>query len=344
MRGLADHILFSGVAKLDRELDAAVAAGPRGIGAIQIESVEEIVRVAARAHSASRRAAVSLRVNPAASLEELATHPHISTGHDDAKFGIPLSDVADALALVAGSSDLTLVGMSTHVGSQFTSTDAYVEAARTLFGIVAGMRSTHGRDLRFVDSGGGFGVDYGDGCAATPAEFIEQTLALQRSFGLEDLALYVEPGRALVAAHGVLLATVIQHKVTPYGSVANARQRWLMIDAGMNDFLRPALYQARHRIEVLEAVPADGDRVPWRIVGPVCESADDFGEHFLALDPPRAVAILDTGAYGYTMASRYNGRPLAAEAFVQDGRVVASRGRDLEPVWVRDRVGLGLSR
>jgi len=339
----SDAILFSGVAKLDRELDAAIAAGPEGIGAIQIESVEEIVRVSARARAASRRARVSLRVNPAASLEALATHAHIATGHDDAKFGIAKADFSHALALVAASPDLELTGLSTHVGSQFTSTQAYIAAARTLFHLVAEVRPTYGSALRFVDTGGGFGVDYGTGCRVSPSDFVSEALAVQRSFGLDDLALYVEPGRALVAAHGVLVASVVQEKSTPHGAASGARRRWLMIDAGMNDLLRPALYQARHRIEAIDPVSGPmATSASWQVVGPVCESADDFGVHELPAAAPRLVAIRDAGAYGYTMASRYNGRALAAEVFVEAGRVVASRARALDAAWVRDRADLGV--
>ena len=333
-----DAILFSGVAKLDREIDAAFAAGPRGIGAIQVESVEELPRVAARAASFGARARISLRVNPGTSLEALATHAHIATGHDDAKFGIPREDLPAALALILATPSLALTGMSIHVGSQLTTTDAYVDAARTLFEVVRDLRPVHGKDLVFVDTGGGFGIDYGDGCPASPAQFVRETRSLLKSFGLDDLALHVEPGRSLVASHGVLLTTVVQHKVTPQGPVADARARWLLIYAGMNDLLRPALYQARHRIAVVVAEPSGEGEVPWRVVGPVCESSDDFGEHTLPVVPPHALAILDVGAYGYTMASRYNGRPLAAEVFVEGGRVVASRARDAESVWVDDRI------
>ena len=127
-----EEILFSGVAKQGREIDAAVAAGPLGIGAIQVESIEELPRVAARARVAGRRARISLRLNPAASLESLSTHSHIATGHDDAKFGIPKDDLPAALAVVASFPELALTGLSSHIGSQFTSTNAYVDAARTL--------------------------------------------------------------------------------------------------------------------------------------------------------------------------------------------------------------------
>ena len=342
-----DSILFSGVAKRDAEIDAAVAAGAHGVGAIQIESVEEIPRVVARARAvgSSRRARVSLRVNPEAEKELLATHAHIATGHDEAKFGIPKGDLASALALVAASPrELALVGISTHVGSQLTNTAGYVAAARTLFSLVKDLRGAHGKELTFVDTGGGFGIDYGMGCPSSPADFVRETRALQKSFGLDDLALYVEPGRSLVAAHGVLLASVIQHKVTPHAHASapaqhqgsDVRARWMMIDAGMNDLLRPALYQAHHRIVALES--AGGDATVWRVVGPVCESSDDFGLHPLPVVPPAFVATLDAGAYGFTMASRYNGRPLPAEVFVRAGRVALWSAREPDATWVNDRV------
>jgi len=336
-----ESILFSGVAKKDAELDAAVSAGPCGVGAIQIESIEEIPRVVARVRAvgASRKARVSIRVNPEAERDLLATHAHIATGHDEAKFGIPKGDLASALALVAASpTELALVGVSTHVGSQLTSTAGYVGAAGTLFSLVKDLRATHGQDLTFVDTGGGFGVDYGAGCPASPADFVRETRALQKSFGLDDLALYVEPGRSLVAPHGVLLASVIQHKVTPYARAHErgaVRARWMMIDAGMNDLLRPALYQAHHRILPLAGV--GGDATLWRVVGPVCESSDDFGLHPLPVVPPPFVAILDVGAYGFTMASRYNGRPLPAEVFVRGGRAAVWSAQDRDAVWVKDR-------
>jgi len=150
-----------------------------------------------------------------------------------------------------------------------------------------------------------------------------------KEHGLGDLALNVEPGRSLVAAHGVLVAKVIQRKVV-------GERRWLMIDAGMNDLLRPALYQAKHRIVPLSR--ATGELRRWRVVGPVCESSDDFGEHELPGAAFDAVAILDAGAYGYTMASRYNGRALPAEVFVRDGVSVGRLERRDWDDWVADRL------
>jgi diaminopimelate decarboxylase len=338
-----ERIVYSGVAKQDDELDRAIACGTRGIGAIQVESVEEIARVEARARAAGRRARVGMRINPSIDLAD-ATHAHIATGHDEAKFGVPLDDVARAVALAEDSPNLDLVGMAVHAGSQLKHVAPYLGAARVLFEHVGALRAGGAlRSLEYVDTGGGFGVDYGEGAAVAAGDFVRAARAEQRLQGLDDLALYVEPGRFLVAASGVLVARVIQRKVAQAA-------RWLMIDAGMNDLLRPALYQARHRIVPLRdpAAPAVGgadgvvkDAIAWRVVGPVCESSDDFGEHLLPREPPAAVAILDAGAYGYTMASRYNGRQLPVEVFLQGGVVVGATERVRVEAWAEERVKAG---
>jgi diaminopimelate decarboxylase len=328
-----ERIVYSGVAKRDDELDRAVGCGERGIGAVQIESLEEIARVEARARNARRLVRVSVRVNPSVDLEQ-ATHAHIATGHDEAKFGVPLDDAGRAVQAVDASPHLELVGMGVHAGSQFVAREPYLDSAIALFDLVKRLRDA-GKlpSLAFVDTGGGFGVDYGGGLSLKPADFVRAVRAEQRAHGLEDLALYVEPGRSLVAAHGVLLARAIQSKVA---SVA----RWLMIDAGMNDLLRPALYQARHRIVSLSDVGDEEDWVPWRVVGPVCESSDDFGEHLFLRLPPEWVAILDAGAYGYTMASQYNGRQLPVEAFLRGGKVVGRTERASAEAWSQARASV----
>jgi diaminopimelate decarboxylase len=330
-----ERIVFSGVAKTDGELDLAVAAGDVGIGAIQVESVEEIPRIAARAAAAGRVARVSLRINPAVDVEALDTHSYIATGHDEAKFGVPLTSVPDALARVASAPQLRLVGVGSHVGSQLTATEGYIASARALFSFAREVRARF--PLTFVDAGGGFGIDYGDGCPVRPADFVRATRALQKEMGLDDLALYCEPGRSLVGAHGVLVATVIQRKV------AEGR-RWTMIDAGMNDLMRPALYQARHRIVPVVLDPA-APTSAYRVVGPVCESSDDFGVHDLPDDTAtstlREVAILDAGAYGYSMGSRYNGRAMAAEVFLSGGKVAGATPRSPAEEWVQDRLRAG---
>jgi diaminopimelate decarboxylase len=327
----AGRILWSGVGKQAWEIDRAIGAG---ILAIQIESVEEIGRVSARAQALGRKARVSLRVNPG--VEADTPHAYVATGHDEAKFGIARGDFGAAWEAIDRAPHVDLVGLSAHVGSQLTRIDDYLAAASVVLAI-AEDRQRARPTLELVDFGGGFGVDYGAGCPVAPADFARAASRLLAGSSLPSLLLVVEPGRSLVAAHGVLCATVIgtkQSKLAPGGG----ERRWLMIDAGMNDLLRPALYAARHRIEPMEGAPSP-DAPLWRVVGPVCESSDDFGEHPFEA-PPVQVIIRDAGAYGYTMASEYNGRPLPAEVFVRGGLVAAvhqPRGVD---AWVADRCGI----
>ncbi len=320
----ADRILYSGVAKRDDELKLAIGAGTTGIASVHIESVEEIDRVAAVAQQLGRRARVGLRINP--ELESVGTHDHIATGHDEAKFGIALGDVPTALDRVRARPELDLGGLATHVGSQLCATDDYRAGARRLFDIARSLPERGA--LRFLDTGGGFGIDYGEGCPVTAADFVRVALEERAAAGLEHVPLFVEPGRRLVAAHGVLCARVLQRK--------RARPLpWVFIDAGMNDLIRPALYQARHRVVALRSPPG-ARRSQWRVAGPVCESSDDFGIHELE-DDATEVALLDAGAYGFTMSSQYNGRPLAAEVFVAEGETRALLPRGEVGAWIDSR-------
>ena len=327
----AEGIVYSGVAKSDDELDLAIGSGARGIRAIQVESIEEISRVDARARVAGRNVRIAIRVNPGLDLDELETHAHVATGHDEAKFGVARADLGAALEAVKAASNVTLVGVSSHVGSQFLETSPYITAARVVFELATELRA-RGHALEFADTGGGFGVDYSGAESARPATFVRETLALMKEMRCDDLALHVEPGRALVARHGVLVARVIQRKV----SRARPEDKWLMVDAGMNDLIRPALYQAKHRVVAIGA-PAGAKTSAWRVVGPICESADDFGAHELPDQGFSMVALLDAGAYGYTMASRYNGRAIASEVFTRAGRVVSTSPRAPMTAWSDER-------
>lgn len=326
------RILYSGVAKRDDEIDLAIGVGDNGIHSLNVESVEEIPRIAARASAQGRIARITLRINPGVKAAELDTHSYIATGHDKAKFGVPLASLADAIAaLDAASGVVQLVGITAHAGSQLTSIDAYLASARVVFDTAKSLRSRFA--LEFVDSGGGFGIDYGEGPPPRPAEYIRAARAAQREAGLGDLALYCEPGRSLVGAHGVLLSKVIQRKVAP----GDPPRRWMMVDAGMNDLLRPALYQARHRVVPLRLTES-ARLLPYRVVGPVCESSDDFGVHDLPEGDVAEVAFLEAGAYGYALASRYNGRALPAEVFLRNGTIAVVRARKPTTDWVDDRI------
>jgi diaminopimelate decarboxylase len=318
----ASKIVMSGVAKKDAELDFAIASG---LLAIQAESVEEVSRIAARARSLGRQARIAFRLNPGV---EIDSHAHISTGHDKAKFGIARADVGRAFEAVdAEGPALVAVGLSSHIGSMLHEVAPYLKSALHVCEVARARRATK-PGLEYVSFGGGFGIDYGAGQTAQPADFARQAVALAAREGLSDLKLVTEPGRSLVGAHGVLVARVVQSKVSGENS-------WLMIDAGMNDLLRPALYGAKHRIEPLDRVPGSAE---WRVVGPVCESSDDFGAHPMGLPVPELVVIRDAGAYSFTMASEYNGRALASEVFVKGGQIVSSSPSPGAAAWVKRRL------
>jgi len=318
----AKQIVMSGVAKTDAEIDLALS---KGILAIQSESVEELTRVLERARATGQRADVSLRLNPGI---EIDSHAHIATGHDEAKFGISESDLAAAYAVIDGSDGrLSQVGLSVHLGSMMTSTEAYGSSARKLCSL-ARERRPQAPQLKYIDFGGGFGIDYGGAPAESPADFAHVAVRALRDAGLPDLTIVVEPGRSLVAPFGVVVARVVQTK-------QSAPRRWVMIDAGMNDLIRPALYSAKHRIEQLDTAPQAPE---WRVVGPVCESSDDFGGHALGPSPSGLVAIRDAGAYGYVMASEYNGRALPSEVFLKGGKIVSVSRTPGRAAWIDRRL------
>lgn len=324
-------IVFSGVAKTDAEIDQAIGAG---IASIHVESIEEIARVAARARTLARRASVSVRVNPSLAKEAIATHAHVATGHDEAKFGVLADDMPFAFEALARESDaIDAVGVSAHVGSQLTEVEPYLASTAALLTIAQEFRRRFASTMRLVDTGGGFGIDYGAGCPVTPGDFIRAVRPLVERAGLGDLRHVIEPGRCLVAPYVVLVSRVVQTKSSP----SKPELRWLLVDAGMNDLLRPALYQANHRVAVISG--GSGAERPWRVVGPVCESSDDFGLHALPELPPTVVCFRDAGAYGFTMASRYNGRALPGEVFLSAGAVVHEVPRAGDDVWVSERLG-----
>jgi diaminopimelate decarboxylase len=322
-----DRVLYSGVAKKAGEIDLAIGAGDRGIAALQLESVAELARVEGRAKALGRVARVGLRINPGV---EADTHEKVATGHDEAKFGVALEDLDQAFESLHASKHLAFVAVGCHVGSQLTETSTYLEAARRVLAVARRWEQDH-PPLELVDFGGGFGVDYGAGCKAAPGDFARAAIALLQQEGFAGRRVTVEPGRSLVAEHGVLVARVVSSKASKSG------RRWLLIDAGMNDLIRPALYGAHHRIEPLDAAPTQlGDG--YRVVGPVCESSDDFGVHRFASPLPELVVIRDAGAYGFTMASEYNGRPLPAEVFLAAGRVASIKPARSVDAWVEARL------
>ena len=308
----AGDVIFSGVGKTVAELREALAAG---IGQINVESAEELAMVSAVAGAMGREAPVALRVNPDI---DAGTHPKITTGLRGNKFGIPFDDIPALYAHAARLPGLRTVGLAVHIGSQITEAGPYRAALDRIAGLVRALRAAGERVTR-VDCGGGLGIAYRHETALAPALLAG---VLRASLGGLDLDLVVEPGRWLVGPAGVLLASVVL--------VKNAAPRpFVVLDAAMNDLLRPALYDAWHGIVPISAAAARAAPMPVDVVGPVCESGDSFATNrpLPPLVPGSRVAILEAGAYGAVMSSTYNARPLAAEVMIDGAQWAVIRPR-----------------
>jgi diaminopimelate decarboxylase len=306
------QIVFTGVGKTHGELVRAVTLGLKAINAESPGEVDRIQAIAA-AHNAVARVAV--RVNPDV---EAGSHPHISTGHRSNKFGMSVAHAYAMVTAMAERPNLQVVGLHVHIGSQITDPAPLTQAAATI-ATMAGTLAGHGIALEHLDIGGGLGIAYEPGQRVISAEdYAAAVLPVIRPTGLR---LVLEPGRWITGPAGVLLARVVDLKAQ-----ADGRQ-FVIVDAGMTDLLRPALYNAWHEIEAV--VPRDGAALDCDVVGPVCETSDTLGKQ-RSLPPVQVGDLLmvrDTGAYGSVMASNYNRRPTAAEVLV-DGetwRVVRRR-------------------
>jgi diaminopimelate decarboxylase len=306
------QIVFTGVGKSPEELECAVSLP---LKAINVESAGELARVEAIAARLGRRARVAVRLNPDIDAQ---SHPHISTGLKINKFGVPLDDARALLRTLDGRPSLALVAVHVHVGSQITSLDPLTRAAALAVDVSEELRRG-GAPLEYVDLGGGLGVSYDGSGVPSARDYVSALVGEVRRSGLP---IVVEPGRAIAAPAGVLVARVVDVKPRDESS------DFAIIDAGMTELLRPALYGAFHRIEPVAVRGGAADR-RYEIVGPVCESSDVVGRDRLLppLAPGDLVAIRDAGAYGSAMASNYNRRPLPAEVLVDDGewRVIRRR-------------------
>lgn len=322
-------VVFSGVGKSRAELGAAVAAG---VGQINVESAEELAMLSAVAQAAGRMAAVALRVNPDV---DAMTHDKISTGRAGDKFGIALGEAAGLYAAAAAMPGLRPVGLAVHIGSQIATMAPFRAAFERVAWLVRGLREA-GHAVEVVDCGGGLGIGEGDMPAGSPAALAG---AIRASFGGLGVRIVVEPGRWLVGPAGVLLSAVLLCKRQ------GAPRPLLVLDAAMNDLLRPALYGAWHGVLPVAAELAAAPLELVDVVGPVCESADVLarGRWLPALGPGALVALLDVGAYGAAMSSTYNARPLAAQVMVDGARLDVIRPRQaVEALWADELVPDGL--
>jgi len=307
----SSDIVFTGVGKSPAELECAVALG---LKAINVESAGELARVEEIASRLGRTVRVAVRINPDI---DARSHPHISTGLKVNKFGMPLDEAEDLFDRLPHRRAVKLVAVHLHIGSQITSLDPLQRAA-ALAAAAAGDLASRGVTLEYLDLGGGLGVSYDGSPAPSAGDYVSMLVAEVRATGLP---IVIEPGRAIAAPAGAVVARVVDIKPR------DADSDFAVIDAGMTELLRPAMYSAFHRIEPLSLRRSDSRR--YEIVGPVCESSDVVGRdrELPRLQVGDLVAIRDAGAYGSAMASNYNRRPLPPEVLVDHGawRIIRRR-------------------
>jgi len=318
-----DKIVYSGVGKRVHEIDRALAVGVR---MFNVESLDELAALDARAREQGAIAPVAFRLNPNVDPK---THPSISTGLRTNKFGIPVEEAPKAYEHAKTLANVKVVGVDCHIGSQLTSLGPLRDALLKVKQIVIDLRGA-GQSIELIDVGGGLGVEYsGADDPPTPEAYAEM---VREVVGGLDATLVCEPGRSLTAGAGVLIARVLYQK-------ENVDKRFVICDAAMNDYLRPALYGSVPRIE--HEPERDGPTSPADLVGPVCESTDRFlrDQPLPPLANGDLLVMRDTGAYGFSMASGYNGRPLAAEVMVSGARAELVRARQsYEDTWAGERV------
>ena len=325
----AERIVFSGVGKTVDEMIAALDAG---VLSLNVESEPELHVLAQVAAARGVRAPIALRVNPDVDAQ---THPYIATGLRESKFGVPIDDARRIAADVLSSPHLDLVGIDCHIGSQLTSLDPLMQALDSVVALVDDLRGA-GHDIHHVDLGGGLGIPYKGETPPHPSEF---GAAVTRRLAGRPETIVLEPGRVIVGNAGVLLTRVLYVKET-------ASRTFVIVDAAMNDLLRPSLYQAHHEIWPVDATGEAA--VPVDVVGPICETGDAFAKDRL-LQPVKAgdlVCVMSAGAYGFTMSSTYNSRRRAAEVLVHGDRYAVVRAREplerlvdgeTSPSWLDDR-------
>jgi diaminopimelate decarboxylase len=329
--GEPSRIVFSGVGKTRAEMCEALRVG---VKCFNVESAPELELLSQVAVAEGRTAAVSLRVNPDVDPK---THPYISTGLKGNKFGVAWDDAKAVYRRAATLPGLKVAGIDCHIGSQITTIAPYLDAVDRLLDLVEGLAG-EGIELHHIDLGGGLGIAYGDEQPPAADELVRAMLQRIDARGHGQREILLEPGRSLVGNAGVLLTEVLYLKP---GDAAAGGKHFCIVDAAMNDLIRPALYQATMGIVPTRLRDA-GPQGPltWDVVGPVCESGDWLGrDRALAVQPGDRLAVLSAGAYAMAMSSNYNSRPRAAEVWVADGRPQLIRERETaEELFARERL------
>ncbi|TXJ09997.1 MAG: diaminopimelate decarboxylase [Acinetobacter sp.] len=320
--GEPSKIVFSGLGKSETDIAKALEVG---IACFNVESYAELDRIQKVAAQLDKKAPISLRVNPDVDAK---THPYISTGLKENKFGIPSDSVYDTYQYAASLPNLDIVGIDCHIGSQLTETQPFVDALARITVMIEQLQSM-GIHLKHVDIGGGLGVCYRDETPPTVAEYAN---ALRPALDKLGLKVYMEPGRSISANAGVLLTKVDLLKPTMHRNFA-------IVDAAMNDLIRPSLYGAW--MDIVPVTPhQDSEMKTWDIVGAICETGDFLGkERALALQENDTLAVLGAGAYGFVMSSNYNSRGRAAEVMVdKDTSYVIRQRESIESLWANEQL------
>lgn len=304
-------IIYSGVGKQEEEIKEAIKLG---ILFINIESKAELFKVESIAKSLNTKARISIRVNPDIDPQ---THPYISTGLKENKFGIEIQE-AKSLYLHAHKSEfLEPIGIHFHIGSQLTKLQPIYESAQKIAKLVHSLLALK-IDIKFFDIGGGLGITYSDETTINPYDYAQSILECLRGL---DLTIICEPGRFIIGNAGVFLVKVLYEKISQ-------NKRFVIVDGAMNDLIRPSLYNAYHQI--IPLTQPQGEKSPADIVGPICESGDYLGKN-IELPPLKegdVLAILSSGAYGFSMSSNYNTRPRCAEVAISQGKIKLIRKRE----------------
>ncbi len=315
-------IVFSGLGKTADDIKTALDVG---IACFNVESEAELYRISDVAKHLGKTAPISLRVNPNVDAK---THPYISTGLKENKFGITHEEAPRIYQLANTLPNINIVGIDCHIGSQLTEAQPFVDALDKVIELIHQLKAD-GIALKHIDLGGGLGVQYIHEQVASIGEFAQLILPKLKTLGLK---LYLEPGRSIVANAGVLLTKVDILKPTEHKNFA-------IVDAAMNDLIRPSLYQSEMAVIPVN-LSSDNDRKAWDIVGAICETGDFLAKNReLALSEGDLLAITGAGAYGFSMASNYNSRPRACEILVKDGQAHVIRERETyDSLWEREKI------
>ena len=304
-------IVFSGVGKKVEALEYALESD---ILMFNVESSQEIIKLDGVAKRTGKKARIAVRVNPDVDPK---THPYISTGLKENKFGIDINDAPEQYTLAAGLKNIDITGVSCHIGSQLTQSSPFVDALGKLKGLIRMLEDT-GITIKYLDLGGGLGITYDSEDPPLPDEYAG---AISKELGTADLTLILEPGRVITGNAGILVTKVLYTKT--------AREKtFFIVDAAMNDLIRPSLYDSYHAVQPVRK--SDRGTVTADMVGPICESGDFFAKEreMDAFEPGDLAAIMSAGAYGFSMSSNYNSRPRACEVIVNRDRFYIIRARE----------------